>query len=48
VPDDVFRVLAADRCAFRTEDLLAVAGLVEQLRSAAGGPVPDHVQGSAP
>jgi hypothetical protein len=48
VPDDVFRVLAAGRCAFRTADLLAVAELVEQLRSAAGGPGPDHVQGSAP
>jgi hypothetical protein len=48
VPDDVFRVLAAGRCAFRTEDLLAVAGLVERWRSAAGGSGPDRVQGSAP
>jgi hypothetical protein len=35
VPDDPFRVLVAGRCAFRTEDLLAVAGLVDRLR--AGG-----------
>ena len=48
VPDDVFRVLAAGRCAFRTEDLLAVAGLVGRWRSAVSEPGLDHVQGSAP
>jgi hypothetical protein len=48
VPDDVFRVVSAGRCAFRTEDLLAVAGLVDRLRSTAAEPEFDHVGGSAP
>jgi hypothetical protein len=37
VPDDAFRVVAAGRCAFRTEDLLAVAGLVDRLRAGGTG-----------
>jgi hypothetical protein len=31
-PDDPFVAVAAGRCAFRVEDLLALAGLVERLQ----------------
>lgn len=33
VDTDAFRVIAAGRCAFRTEDLLLLADLIERLKS---------------
>jgi hypothetical protein len=48
VAEDLFRVMAAGRCAFRTEDLQAVACLVDRLRAAGGAPGSDHADGSVP
>jgi hypothetical protein len=39
VPDDPFVVLAAGRCPFRTEDLLALADLVDRRQSVLDGTV---------
>ena len=43
VADDAFRVMAAGRCPFRTEDLLALAELVDRGFVAGQAGVLDHV-----
>jgi hypothetical protein len=42
VADDAFRVMAAGRCPFRTEDLLALADLVDRGFVAGQAGVVDH------